>query len=271
MTSSLVILLLALILLNGWMYIQQPGMIFFPTRALVEKPTDWDLKYEDISLITTDDIKLHGWYLPRQGSNKVLLFLHGNAGNISHRSESVSLFHRLGLNVFIFDYRGYGKSEGVPDEKGINKDAHSAWQFLNQNKGFDKDNIIIFGRSLGGSVATRLAADAQPGALIVESTFSSARDMANAIFPILSRLVLLRYRFNAVAYIKQVKCPVMVIHSPEDEIIPFRQGKKIYQAANDPKFFLEIKGDHNYGFMQSQPDYERNIEEFISTRIFRMP
>jgi hypothetical protein len=265
MLSSIFILLVVLLILNGWLYLQQPGMIFFPQRVLDATPEDWGFDYENVSLQTVDGLRLHGWFIPRPGSDRVVLFFHGNAGNISHRGDSVAIFHRLGLNVFIFDYRGYGQSEGSPGEAGLARDAVTAWEYLQQMRGYNRDKIIVFGRSLGGTVATRLAARVKPGALIVESTFSSARDMAGRIFPLVSRLIVLRYQFDTMRYIEQVKCPVLVVHSSEDEIIPYQMGQKIYQAASEPKYFLEIRGDHNSGFIQSQPDYAQGLNKFFTS------
>ncbi len=264
MIKNILLLLLGLALLNGCMYLQQPSMIFFPYATLDQTPADWGLAYEEVFLDTEDGVRLHGWYIPRHGSKQTLLFFHGNAGNISHRGASVEIFHRLGLNVFIFDYRGYGMSQGEPVENGLYKDARAAWRYLTDERGFDQEDIILFGRSLGGAVAAELAAEIQPGRLILESTFSSARDVANVVFPILSRLIFLRYDFNAAAHIRRVTCPVLVLHSPDDEIIPFRLGEKIFQAANEPKSFVKMRGDHNNGFLMSQPDYEWALGAFIS-------
>ena len=265
--SGILVVLLALVVLNGWMYLQQPHMIFLPYRQLDQTPADWGLEYEDVSLGAWQGPRLHGWYIPHRGSRRVLLFFHGNAGNISHRGESVAIFHRLGLNVFIFDYRGYGQSAGKPAEAGLYADAAAAWLYLTRDRGFAPENIVLFGRSLGGAVASRLAADVQPGALILESTFSSARDMAEAVFPVLSRLIVLRFRFNTAANIKRVTCPLLVVHSPDDEIIPFRLGEKVYQAAPAPKALVRLKGDHNTGFIASQPAYEEALAEFILAHV----
>ncbi len=265
--KNILLLLLALGLLNVFMYLQQPSMTFFPYKKLEQTPQDWGLEYEDVQLETVDGVSLHGWYIPRSGSHgvqKTLLFFHGNAGNISHRRTSLEIFHRLGLNVFIFDYRGYGNSQGKPDEEGLYKDARAAWLYLTEQRGIKQDDIILFGRSLGGVVAAELAAEVQPGALILESVFSSARDVANVIFPVLSRLVLLRYDFNTVAYVRQVACPVLVLHSPDDEIIPSRLGEKVFQAAKPPKFFVRMRGGHNSGLRMSQPEYEQAVGVFVS-------
>ena len=265
MAGSLAMILLGLLILNGWMYLQQAAMTFFPDRLLGATPASWGLAYEDVFLTAEDGVKLHGWYLPRPGSDRVLLFLHGNAGNISHRGESIAVFHRLGLNVLIFDYRGYGQSQGEPSERGLYQDAAAAWDYLIETRGFAGENIILFGRSLGGAVAARLASQVQAGGLILESTFSSARDVAGSLFPILSRLVLLRYGFDTSGYLKSVAGPVLVLHSPEDDIIPFALGEKVFQAASEPKVFVKMQGSHNGGFLQSQPRYERELARFIAS------
>jgi len=266
--KNILLLLLALGLLNVFMYLQQPSMTFFPYKKLEQTPQDWGLEYEDVQLETVDGVLLHGWYIPHSGSRhsaqKTLLFFHGNAGNISHRRASLEVFHQLGLNVFIFDYRGYGNSQGKPDEDGLYKDARAAWFYLTGQRGIEQGDIILFGRSLGGVIAAELAAEVQPGALILESVFSSARDVANVIFPVLSRLVLLRYDFNTVAYVRQVASPVLVLHSTDDEIIPLPLGEKVFQAANEPKSFVRMRGGHNSGLRMSQPEYERAVGMFVS-------
>lgn len=263
MTSGIIVILVGIGLLNIWLYLQQPGMIFFPYSQVTETPRDWGMEYEEVTLRTPEGLRLHGWFIPHPEADKTLLFFHGNAGNIAHRGDSVAIFHRLGLNVFIFDYRGYGNSEGSPDELGVNEDARAAWRYLIKERGLKQEEIILFGRSLGGAVASRLATEIQPAALIIESTFSSARAMADEIFPILSRVVFLRFRFNTEANIKKVHSPLLMLHSPNDEIIPFRQGQKVFKAANEPKNFFEMTGDHNYGFIRSQPAYEQALGAFI--------
>ena len=250
-------------LLSGWLFLQQPAMVFYPYAELSQTPEAWDLEYEDVTLETADGEHLHGWYIPAQGSDKYLLFFHGNAGNISHRGDSVAIFHRLGLSVFIFDYRGYGQSEGKPNETGLYEDARGAWRYLVEKRGLSARNIVVFGRSLGSVVAANLASEVQPGALILESTFSSAKDMAKAIFPVLSHITVMRYEFNAVDSIKQVTSPLLVVHSPDDEIIPYYLGEKVYRAANEPKQLYKLRGDHNSGFILSQPEYEAVLGEFI--------
>ena len=255
---------LVLVLFGGWIYYQQPAMVFYPVQTMSEDPSDWGLQYEDVKLSTDDNIRLHGWYISHPDADRVILFFHGNAGNISHRQKSIEIFHNLGLSIFIVNYRGYGKSEGTPSELGFYKDSRVAWNYLLTEKGVNKKNIIIFGRSLGGVVATELASEVQPGYLILESTFSSAKDMAKKIFPIMSTFIPLRFEFNAIEYIKKVKSPLLVAHSPDDEIIPYQLGEKLFLAANEPKVFLQLTGGHNGGFLMSQPDYEQQIGQFLT-------
>lgn len=263
MTNYVVIFVVSLLLINAWMYFQQPRMIFYPYGELFQTPADWGLDFEDVTLQTKDSVQLHGWYIPHSQSQHVLLFFHGNAGNISHRRDSIEIFRRLGLNVFIIDYRGYGKSKGKPGEQGLYQDATAAWDYLTAEKGYTSQQIIIFGRSLGGTVAANLASGVQARGLILESTFSSARDFARVVFPLLARLVWIRYDFNVVESIQQVNAPLLVLHSPEDEIMPFHLGKKVFEAANQPKRFVRLRGDHNYGFIKSQPDYEQALKSWL--------
>ena len=175
MHASLLYLLIALAFVSGWLYLSQPGMVFYPYRQLDATPAQWGMDYEDVSFRSSDGTTLHGWYIPVKGGKQALLFLHGNAGNISHRGDSVKIFHRLGFNVLIIDYRGYGYSTGKPGENGVYADAEAAWNYLLAAKGFHRNQVVVFGRSLGGSVAAWLSAKVQPAALIMESTFSSSR------------------------------------------------------------------------------------------------
>jgi fermentation-respiration switch protein FrsA (DUF1100 family) len=261
--SIFILAVASLLVLNIWLYFQQSGMLFYPYKALDATPIDWGLPYEDVLLTTQDDKQLHGWYLPVKGSRQVLLFFHGNAGNISHRGESLAIFHQLGLNVLIIDYRGYGRSQGRPSELGLYRDAEAAWHYLQEQRGFQPGDIIIFGRSLGGAVATQLASRVQPRALILESTFSSVREMAHLMMPWLSRLFYLRYDFDTAEVISRVRAPLLVMHSPQDEIIPYTMGQQVFNAAREPKTFFRLQGGHNDGFLLTQPEYGWALEGFL--------
>lgn len=255
----------SLVMINGWLFVQQPAMLFHPSRTLDAGPQDWGLHHEDVQLTTADGLALNGWFIPRDGAGRVVLFLHGNAGNISHRGESLQIFHRLGLAVFIFDYRGYGRSQGTPGEKGFYRDADAAWRYLVETRGIAPEDIVVFGRSLGGAVAAHLASQVRPGGLILESTLSSTRDFAHLLHPLLSRVVVMRYSFDTAASLADVRCPVLVLHSPEDDIMPYSLGETVYRSAREPRRFVRLRGDHNSGFLRSQPAYEQALDAFFAT------
>lgn len=257
-------LLAALLLLNGMFYLRQPQIVFYPSRTLEATPKTWGMSYEDVMLKAEDGVRLHGWYLPHTDSQRVLLFFHGNGGNISHRYDSLQIFHQLGLNVLIIDYRGYGLSEGTPSEEGLYRDARAAWSYLVNERGFKSEQIVVFGRSLGGAVAAHLAAEVKPAGLILESTFASSRDMASVMFPLLSKVIYVRYDFNTAARLTERTCPLLMLHSPQDEVIPFASGRRAFDGAQAPKRFVELQGDHNSGFLSSQPHYQEQLKAFLA-------
>ncbi|SDW47702.1 alpha/beta hydrolase [Thiocapsa roseopersicina] len=255
----------AILLLNAAMWLLQPGMVFYPTRVLDATPADWGLQFEDVELTASDGTRLHGWFIPHPDATHTLIFFHGNTGNISHRGDSIAIFHRLGLSVLIIDYRGYGRSSGRPSEAGIYRDALAARDHLVGVRGGDPASILIFGRSLGASVAADLASRGPSAGVILESGFSSARDMARHLYPGLHRVLYLRFDFDAAERLSRVRSPVLVLHSPDDEIVPYALGRKLFEAAREPKRFVDLRGDHNNGFLASQPDYERSLAAFISS------
>lgn len=255
--------------LNLYVYYMQSNLIYFPDlagRELVSTPKDIGLDYQDVEFVTEDDIKLHGWFIPNENAEKTLLFFHGNAGNISHRLQSIDIFNRLGLNIFIIDYRGYGQSEGKITEKGSYRDAEAAWHHLVNTRGIDEDKIIVFGRSLGASIAAWLASKKKPSALIIESGFTSVPSMGQRLYPFLPVRWLAHISYDTQQYVQSVTCPVLVAHSKNDEIIPYDEGRKIFDAANKPKRFLEMRGGHNDGFVISGSSYIDGLRNFIDKR-----
>jgi fermentation-respiration switch protein FrsA (DUF1100 family) len=196
-----------------------------------------------------------------------LLFLHGNAGNISHRLDSIRQFHELGLAVFILDYRGYGESEGSPTETGTYDDATAAWHYLIAQRGIAPRDIVLLGRSLGANIAAELATRTRPGALIMESAFTSVPDMAATIYPWLPVRLLSRYRYDAYKQLAHISCPLLIVHSRDDEIIPFTHGQRLFECAREPKQFLELRGGHNDGFLVTGRDYLEGIGHFLSEHL----
>jgi fermentation-respiration switch protein FrsA (DUF1100 family) len=258
-----IVLLLSYAAIMLLMYFKQGGMLYFPDKVIHETPKNIGLQYEETAFETKDGVSISGWYIPAEKERGVLLFCHGNAGNISHRLESIKIFHSLNLSVLIFDYRGYGKSEGRPTEKGTYRDADAAWDYLLNVKGKSPKNIILFGRSLGGAVAAELALRKNPAGLIIESSFKSVPDLGRKFYPWLPVRLLSRFGYSTIDKVALIRCPKLIIHSPGDEIVPFDQGKAIYGKASPPKDFLEITGGHNEGFLTSGKVYTEGLERFI--------
>ena len=266
MLGSLVLVVSALFLgLMLLLFVFQEKMVFFPGKRLGDTPEAAGLQYEDVYLVTDDDIKIHGWYVPHPDAQATLLFFHGNAGNLSHRLESISIFHDIGLAVFIIDYRGYGRSEGRPTERGTYRDAMAAWNYLVGERRLRPDEIIVFGRSLGGAVAAALAAKVTPAAVILESTFTSIKDLGKHYYPYLPVSWIARIHYPVDEYIASFQCPVLVIHSNQDEVVPARLGQRLFDSAPEPKMFLPVSGDHNNGFLLSRDVYVKGIQRFLQT------
>ena len=258
------------VLLSLVLYLLQGKMVFLsnlPGRALTASPRDIGLKYEDVYLTTLDDEHLHGWYVPATISRGVIVFFHGNAGNISHRLDSIAIFRELGLDTLIIDYRGYGQSQGKPSEQGTYLDAEAAWHYLVSDREVAAERIIVFGRSLGGAVAAWLANQYRPAALIIESSFSSALDMARKLYPFMPMRLITRLDYPVKLYLSRLHCPLLVIHSRDDEIIPFTMAEANYDSAAEPKSLLEIWGDHNNGFLLSGDRYLSGLNEFIQENL----
>ena len=253
--SVLWVLALSFAGLVALLYIFQSRLVYFPQKNVLSKPSDIGLGYEQVELTTSDNIKLDAWYIPAAQAKFTVLFCHGNAGNIGHRLDSLAIFHSLGLNCLIFDYRGYGNSGGRPSETGTYLDARAAWDWLVENKKIPAENIIIFGRSLGGAVAANLAGQTQPTGLVLESCFTSFVDIAKHYYPLLPVKIFARFDYNTIESVKKISCPLLVIHSPDDEIIPFKMGQKLYDIASVPKQFAQISGGHNEGFVESERQY----------------
>jgi fermentation-respiration switch protein FrsA (DUF1100 family) len=260
----LVGLFLIYIIITVIVYIGQKRMIFYPVREIAATPENIGLQFEDVILRTKDNVNISAWYIPATQERAVILFCHGNAGNNSHRLDSIRIFHDLNLSVLIFDYRGYGKSEGSPTEEGTYLDAEVALDYLINVKHIHPEKVILFGRSLGGAVAAEVALRHKVGALIIESGFTSVPELGCKYFPFLPVKLLSRYSYATVNKVSKINTPKLFIHSPHDEIIPFKYGRALYENASLPKEFLEIKGDHNYGFLVSGSIYRDGLNRFIS-------
>ena len=248
-------------------YFERKG-IYYPIKGIDSTPADCGLKYEDVFFVTEDGLKLNGWFIPQERPRGTLLFCHGNAGNISHRLEIIKIFHKIDLNVFIFDYRGYGRSQGAPSEKGLYEDAQAAYRSLLGREDINKEKIVIYGKSIGANVAIDLASKVKVAALISESGFSSAYDMGRRLFPYLPVKWIITIKYDALTKIKDIHIPKLIIHSRDDEIVPFDLGEKLFKAAHEPKEFYEMRGGHNEAIFMAKQEYSDKINSFL-TRIIR--
>lgn len=255
----------AYLVLVGFIYLTQASLLYLPGvagRQLDGTPESIGLGYEEVWLDTSDGVRVHGWLVPGDASHTVLYF-HGNAGNISHRLHTLRQFHDLGLSVFIIDYRGYGQSEGSPSEYGLYRDAEAAWQYLTENRGIAVNDIVIYGRSLGASVAAWLAVDRGPRALILDSAFTSVPDIGQEVYPWLPVRLLSRFQHATSEHVIKTNCPLLIVHSRDDEIVPFHHGEALFSAANEPRTFLELRGGHNDAHFTSEAIYIDGLGRFL--------
>ncbi len=253
-----------------FLYFFQSRLLYLPnlpSRELIAMPDTVGLAYEAVTITTDDGVTLDGWFIPARQARGVLVFFHGNAGNISHRLDSLKVFNDLGLATLIFDYRGYGRSQGQPSEQGTYRDAEATWRYLVEERRIAAQDIVLFGRSLGAAIAVHLAIEHTPKALILESAFTSVPDMAAEVYPFLPVRWLARFRYDTEAYLQSVSCPVLIVHSREDDIIPFAHGRRLFAVAHEPKQLLEIRGGHNDGFVVSRQTYVDGLDTFLKAHV----
>ncbi len=249
-----------------YLYFSQSRLLYYPelpSRTIEATPAALGLPFENVQLQAADGTRLHAWFVPATTSRGTLLFSHGNAGNIGHRLDSIRQFHSLGLDVLIYDYRGFGESEGKPTEAGTYLDAKAAWDYLLEERRIAPQQIIIFGRSLGAAVAAELASQYPSAGVILESAFTSVPDMAASIYPWLPVRLLSRYQYNNLEKIARITSPLLLVHSRGDEIVPYDQGERLFAQANEPKQFLELSGGHNDGNHVSQDIYMETLQQFL--------
>jgi len=243
--------------------------VFFPQRAFDFTPESFHLKYRDAYFVTEDGKTLHGWFFPGNEDDTVLLHFHGNAGNISHRLDLVRHLLRRRLQVFIFDYRGFGKSEGRPSEKGLYRDGVAAYDYLVQKEGVFPGKIVLHGHSLGAAAAIEVALNRGAKSLILESAFTSTRDMAKTLPLFFLLAPLLPANYNNLEKVGHVHIPKLIIHGDNDEVVPFSMGERLLLAAAEPKNFLRLRGaGHNDTYVVGGDSYLDTVEKFAEESAF---
>lgn len=256
-------LLIGYLAVLGLMMAMEDSLIYFPS---VYPDGYWNppgLEFEDARFEAADGTKLHGWYVPASNPRAVILFAHGNAGNLSHRFEILEMLHRLQVSVLIFDYRGYGRSEGSPSEAGVLQDARAARRWLAERAGVNESQIVLLGESLGGGVLVDLAASDGARALVLQNTFTSLADVAKFHYPWLPIKLLMRSQFDSLAKIGRYHGPLLQFHGDADTIIPLVLGKRLHAAAKGPKQLVIIPGgDHNDPL---SPRFFQELDQFLDT------
>ena len=230
-------------------------------------PAQLQLPFEEVRIAVADGDTLHGWYVPAPGAPATLLFFHGNAGSIVHRLDWLPAFRQLGLSALLIDYRGYGQSSGRPSEAAMYADAEAAWRHLTEVRRIAPARIVVFGESLGGAVAAHLAARMRPAALVLHSAFTSAPDLAADLYPFLPARQLSRYAYDTLAAVRALRAPLLVAHSPQDEVVPVAHGRRLFAAAGEPKQWLELAGGHNDGFLYMRREWLQELDRFLQRHL----
>ena len=260
--NALILLIVVFVVFYALVRYLEGTVVFFPSHNMTLTPAQVHLPYEDVYMTTSDGVKINGWFLKNPRGSSTILFAHGNAGTISDRLMKTKFFYDLGFNVFVFDYRGYGKSEGRPSEKGIYLDALAAYDYLQSRGDVNMAHIVLYGASLGGVVVIDLAGKRPVAALVVDSSLTSAQDMAKVLYPMLPSF-LMTIKFDSITKIKTLTMPKLFIHSPEDRVVPFAMGRRLFEAAPEPKEFLQVHGGHNDAALIVDHEATKSFVQFL--------
>jgi hypothetical protein len=250
----------------------EKGFIFHPERSNDSATPDvYGIEYDDVIFRTEDGLNLNGWLVPGKKPSPdadlhTLLWFHGNAGNINRRLDNLKMiYERVPVNVFIIDYRQYGRSEGKISEQGTYLDSRAALAYLHSRDDINNEKIIFFGRSLGSAVAVELALNEKCRALILETPFTSILEMGKKLYPFLPVNLLLKTKYDSLAKIGNIKVPILVMHGDKDDLVPFEHGKRLYDMANEPKEFYTIPGaGHNDTHIVGGDEYFDVIRNFVN-------
>lgn len=249
--------------LCGAVYKYQDKLLYFPSDYLESDPSSAGLTFEDFEVEVEPGVLIHGWIVEKDPQAPWILHFHGNAGNISHRIDFLRLYHELGFNGVVFDYRGYGKSTGTPTEAGLVADGLAVVKYLQEQREVDPKTLIYWGESLGGGVAAAVSVKRAPRALILKSTFTSVPDMGADVYPFLPVRFLSTTKFDTKEVIGTFLFPKLVAHGQADTVIPFHHGQRLYQTASEPKVFVQLSGDHNTSPLGLGDEFQQTVKDFV--------
>jgi hypothetical protein len=250
------------IVLTAYVVFFENSLVYFPQKSGVGPSPG-----EDVFLTTSDGVRVHAWFVATPEAKATLLWFHGNAGNLEHRRDMLEGLRRLPAQVLALDYRGFGKSDGKPDEHGIYRDGRAAYDWLVQTRRVPPERIVLLGESLGGAVASELATQVPVGAVILQSTFTNAADMSRLVLPGFPARWIIRHRFDNVAKVAMIRVPKLFLHARDDEVIPFAMGPRLYEAAAAPKEFHWFEGGGHNGIFILVPDYYPRLAAFIGAQV----
>lgn len=259
----LLIIILGTIIFKIYFIFLEQKSLYHPYKEIPETPMNLGIEFEDVNFKTDDGKLLNGWFVPTKDAKVTVLYCHGNAGNIYHRLHKVRFFHEMGVNFFIFDYRGYGKSTANPSEKGLYKDAQAAYDYIVSRSEVDKNKIVVYGKSLGGPVAADLCLLRNTNALILEGSFASVVLRAQQLYPFLPMKLLITQKYDTMAKVKNMKIPKLIAHGRQDEVISFRHGEILFKVAAEPKRFLPFNGGHNDDVFVTSDAYKEELKKFL--------
>jgi len=245
---------------------RESSMIYYPVREMGLTPATLELNFIDVNLTASDGVKINGWFIPSLATNApTILFFHGNAGNIADRGDKLAIFRHLHANVFIIDYRGYGRSEGTPNEAGTYRDAQAAYDYLTKTLNLEPRTILLYGESLGAAIAVELATKNSVAGVVIEEPFTSVGDVGHKMFSFLPVRWLVRNKYDNLSKISQINAPLLIFHSRQDDLFPYEFSERLFAAARDPKRLIELRGNHNDAFAVSIDTYRDGLKTFLTS------
>ncbi len=267
----LITLLVVVLIIKTLVFLGEEKNLYIPNSIITLTPQNIGIKYEDLYFKTKDGQSLNGWFIPAKDARITILYFSGREGNLSDILPQVIFFNAMGVNVFDFDYRGFGNSSGKPNEKGLYEDGRAAYDYLMTRKDINKDKIIVYGKSLGGPVAADLCLNRKLAALILEGAFPSLRTYVGDMGGFLPTEWLVSEKFDTLTKVKNIHIPKLIVHGMDDDVIPFPEGRLIFNKAALPKEFLPYDGGHDDEVFVTSDDYKNRLNKFFLDNNLEVP